>query len=96
LPNPYYDFISPEKTEDVVMRLSLKPFVLGLLMMVLVVGLLQVWAQGPSAANDPAFSAFWIKFKAAVARSDKSAVADMTKLPFLLDSRDQDRAGFIK
>jgi hypothetical protein len=79
-----------------VIRWSAKPFVLGLLMMVLVVGLLQVWAQGPSAANDPAFSAFWIKFKAAVARSDKSAVADMTKLPFLLDSKDQDRAGFIK
>src|SRR5260370_5577726 len=54
---------------------------------------------------DPAFKAFWIKFKAAVARNDRGSVADMTKLPFMLDSRDLivdptiknlDRAGFIK
>ena len=45
---------------------------------------------------DPEFNAFWIKFKGAVARSDKPAVADMTKLPFMLNDKDLDRAGFIK
>jgi hypothetical protein len=45
---------------------------------------------------DPAFSAFWIKFKAAIAKNDKQQVADMTKLPFMMDSIDHDRAGFIK
>ena len=54
---------------------------------------LQVRSQGKS---DPEFTTFWTKFKAAVARNDKAAVADMTKLPFMLDSKDVDRAGFIK
>ena len=34
-------------------------------------------------------------FKAAVARNDK-AVADLTKLPFLYDSKERDRADFVK
>jgi hypothetical protein len=46
--------------------------------------------------SDPDFTTFWTKFKAAVARNDKVAVADMTKLPFMLDSKNLDRAGFIK
>jgi len=78
------------------MQLKRTPVALGVLAMLLLGGLPQVWAQGRGVKIDPAFSAFWIKFKAAVARSDKNAVADMTKLPFLLDSNDQDRAGFIK
>jgi hypothetical protein len=78
------------------MRFSRKPIVLCVILMFLLGGLPQVWAQGPSAKIDPAFNAFWIKFRAAVARKDKGGVADMTKLPFLLDSKDQDRAGFIK
>lgn len=41
------------------------------------------------------FSAFWIKFKSAVARSDKAKVADMTKLPFLLAGEELNREGFI-
>ena len=45
---------------------------------------------------DPQFTTFWVKFKAAVARNDKTAVTDMTKLPFMLDSKDVDRAGFIR
>jgi hypothetical protein len=65
-------------------------------MMLLLAALPQVWAQGRRARIDPAFNAFWIKFKAAVARSDKNAVADLTKLPFMLDGQDLDRAGFIK
>jgi hypothetical protein len=78
------------------MKLSRKPFVLSAIMMLLLGGLPQIWAQRQSAKIDPAFNAFWIKFKAAVARSDKVGVADLTKLPFMLDSKDLDRAGFIK
>ena len=65
-------------------------------MLMLLVAGLQVSAQDRSAKLDPAFNTFWIKFKAAVARNDKASVADMTKLPFMLDSKDLDRAGFIK
>jgi len=57
---------------------------------------LTISSQVRRAKTDPEFTAFWIKFKAAVARSDKAAVADMTKLPFLLSSEEVDRAGFIK
>jgi hypothetical protein len=59
-------------------------------------GSLQISSQSRSAKLDPEFNAFWIKFKAAVARNDKPAVADMTKLPFMLEGKDLDRAGFIK
>src|SRR5260221_1117555 len=57
---------------------------------------LQVSSQGRTTKVDPEFTTFWIKFKAALTRNDKSAVADMTKLPFLLDSKGLDRAGFIR
>ena len=69
---------------------------LAVIMVLLLSGLPQVWAQGRSARIDPAFNAFWIKFTAAVARNDKGGVADLTKLPFMLDGKDLDRAGFIK
>lgn len=39
---------------------------------------------GMSANAQGTFDAFWTKFKAAVDRGDKSAVANMTKLPFSL------------
>jgi len=78
------------------MELSRKPVVLSMVMMLLLGGLPQVWAQGRSARIDPAFNAFWIEFKAAVARSDKGGVADLTKLPFMMDGKNLDRAGFIK
>jgi len=55
-----------------------------------------VAGQNRRAKTDPAFTAFWVKFKAAVARNDKARVADMTKLPFLLGGEDHDRAGFLK
>jgi hypothetical protein len=42
------------------------------------------------------FAAFWVQFKAAVAKGNKEAVADMTKLPFLLDSKPLAKADFIK
>ena len=64
--------------------------------MLLIGGAFQVSSQSRTSKIDPEFNAFWIKFKAAVARSDKPVVADMTRLPFMLDSKDLDRAGFIK
>ncbi len=42
------------------------------------------------------FASFWKTFKAALGRNDKQAVADLTKFPFMFESRDRDRAGFIK
>ena len=59
-------------------------------------GGLHVSSQGRTAKVDPEFNTFWIKFKAAVAHNDKAAVADMTKLPFLFESNEVDRAGFIR
>ena len=47
-------------------------------------------------ATAETFPAFWTKFKAAMARNDKEAIADVTKLPFLFDSKERDRAGFIQ
>jgi len=78
------------------MELSRKPVVLCVVMTLLLAGLPQVWAQGRSARIDPAFNAFWIKFKAAVTHSDKGGVADLTKLPFMMDGKNLDRADFIK
>lgn len=71
------------------------PF-LGILMLLLLGAALQASSQSRTTKIDPEFNTFWIKFKAAVARHDKAAVADMTKLPFMLDNKDVDRAGFIK
>jgi hypothetical protein len=85
-----------DRTEDVVMLSSRKPVVLSVIMVLLLGGVPQVWAQGRSAKIDPAFNAFWTKFKAAVARNDKAAVADLTKLPFMIENKDLDRAAFIK
>jgi len=42
------------------------------------------------------FASFWKTFKAAMARNDKEVIADLTKLPFLYDSKERDRAGFLK
>jgi hypothetical protein len=53
-------------------------------------------ANAQTPATPETFSAFWKTFKAAIARNDKEAVADVTKLPFLYDSKERDRAGFLK
>src|SRR5258708_31197624 len=66
------------------MELRRKLVVAGVILMLLLGGL-EVSGQRKI---DPAFNAFWIKFKAAVARNDRGSVADMTKLPFMPDSRD--------
>ena len=77
------------------MRLRKKLLVPSIMLLLLLGNVLPAWSQR-TVKTDPQFTTFWIKFKAAVARNDKSAVADMTKLPFMLDSKDVDRAGFIK
>lgn len=45
---------------------------------------------------DPEFAAFWKTFKGLVAKNDKEAIADVTKLPFLYESKERDRTGFVK
>jgi len=53
------------------------------------------WAQG-KAQVDEAGLQFWTKFRTAVAKSDKEAVASMTRLPFLLANRQLAKAAFIQ
>ncbi len=45
---------------------------------------------------DPEFTAFLTKFRTAISRNDKAAVASMTKLPFLYDSKERNREEFIR
>jgi len=75
---------------------SKKRFWIFCLLLLVLCSCPNITSQTRRAKVDPEFTAFWIKFKAAVARSDKATVADMTKLPFLLSSEEIDRAGFIK
>ena len=84
--------------EVMMIRLRKKPSVFCLLLLVLCSGLTasSLPSQGRRAKADAEFTAFWIKFKAAVARNDKAAVADLTKLPFMVNNKDLNRAGFIK
>jgi len=60
------------------------------------VGPSALYGQSRRVKTDPAFTTFWVKLKAAVARKDKASVANMTKLPFMLGGEDHDRAGFLK
>lgn len=53
-------------------------------------------ANAQTSTQPETFSTFWTSFKAAMARNDKEAIADVTKLPFLYDSKERDRAGFIQ
>lgn len=52
----------------------------------------------PSAKGQQAetFASFWVRFKTAVAKSDKETVASLTKLPFLYDNGELGRAQFIR
>lgn len=52
-------------------------------------------AAAARAADDPAFGSFLARFRAALARNDAGAVADLTRLPFLFDGEPRDRAGFV-
>lgn len=46
-------------------------------------------------AADAAFDGFWAKFKDALNKNDKEAIASMTRLPYLLDEKKLDRKAFI-
>jgi hypothetical protein len=63
-------------------------------MLLLLLTLNAVAAQ--TQTSPEAFSSFWKTFKAAIAKNDKQAVADLTKLPFTIQNKDYDRASFIK
>lgn len=62
------------------------------LLTILTCSFLSIQAQ----TTDPEFNSFWKSFKATIAKNDKQAVADVTKLPFLYDSKERDREGFLK
>lgn len=53
------------------------------------------WAQNKNKVDEAGVQ-FWTKFKTAVAKNDKEAVASMTRLPFLLENRELGKAGFIQ
>ena len=53
-----------------------------------------IGAAVPSTTAD--FHPFFVAFKSAVARNDAKAVAGLTQLPFLFDSRPRDSLGFQK
>jgi len=53
------------------------------------------WAQKKSKV-DEAGQQFWVKFKTAVAANDKEAVASMTRLPFLFQSRELPKPAFVQ
>ena len=42
------------------------------------------------------FAAFWVQFKTAVAKDDKKAIAEMTKIPFPYGTKQLSKAEFIK
>ncbi len=72
------------------MKLVMRMLILALFLSTVATG------RSQSAPTDPEFKTFWKTFKAAIAKNDKEAVADITKLPFLYDSKERDRAGFIR
>jgi hypothetical protein len=57
-------------------------------------GCAAAWAQ--TRQVDKAGLQFWTQFKTAVAKNDKEAVASMTRLPFLFDSRELTKPAFIQ
>jgi hypothetical protein len=58
---------------------------------------LALLAAAPArAAEDPALAPFLARFRAALARGDAGAVADLTRLPFLFESEPRDREGFVR
>ena len=53
------------------------------------------WPQNKNKVDEAGLQ-FWMKFKTAVAKNDKEAVASMTRLPFLLENRELGKTGFIQ
>ena len=50
-------------------------------------------APAPAASKE--FISFWEKFKDALRKNDKNALADMTKLPYLDDEKKLNKAAFV-
>ena len=50
----------------------------------------------PQQSSSPEFAKFWSKFRAAVLKNDKEAVASLTKLPFDVSNKSLDKSEFIK
>lgn len=48
-----------------------------------------------ASAADKSWDDFWRQFKQAIQKNDKEAVANMTKLPFMLESKQLNRKQFI-
>lgn len=57
--------------------------------------LLVAVAGAASGATDPQWESFWKEFKQAIEKNDRQAVASMTKLPYLFDSKQLDRKQFV-
>lgn len=53
------------------------------------------WAQTRKQVDEAGLQS-WTKFNTAVATNDKDAVASMTRFPFLFQSRELSKAGFIQ
>ena len=66
-----------------------------LLGLVVALGGLSLRAQ-TAKPDSRSFPAFWTEFKAALAANNKQAVASMTRLPFVLNSEELNRDGFIR
>jgi hypothetical protein len=48
------------------------------------------------ASTDRQFDLFWAKFKAALRKDDAAAIANMTKLPYILESKQLNRQQFVQ
>jgi hypothetical protein len=70
---------------------------LYLMMFTLLISSLTVFAFTTSQESSSAeFTKFWSKFRAAVIKNDKEAVASLTKLPFVVSNKSLDKSEFIK
>lgn len=63
-------------------------------LLIATMSLMPFLASSASAA-DAAFDGFWVKFKDALIKNDKEAIASMTRLPYLLNEKKLDRKAFI-
>lgn len=68
----------------------------GILMVAVIVITTVSTTRSQTPAANPSFDSFWRTFKAAVSKNDKEGVANLTKLPFLYENKERDRAGFIR
>jgi hypothetical protein len=69
---------------------------LGLSLILVLGGPSALSAQSRRVKTEPAFTAFWVKFKEALARNDRARIVEMTKLPFMIGGEDLDRKGLLK